>query len=288
LDPAGPYFELTDPRVRLDETDALFVDVIHTDAAPSYYAGLGIMQPSGHVDFYPNGGQEQPKCASTTQKIVQGLLNIANFDIEGLEKSTVCSHLLSVNVFLDSIINQNCKYTSFPCKSIEDFNLGKCLKCGSTGCNQMGFWASSRRDVGSLYLKTQAADEYPYCQHHYQITLNSNNLSKQIQTRGKVLIRINGELSSSLFLQITDSDFTFKPGEAYVQLVETTKPLGDKIKSILLQFYKTTTLLSSFLYQNNWSFKYIEIYNGGLQNYQKFCPEFEYVENGNTLLFTSC
>ncbi|CAF3398658.1 unnamed protein product, partial [Rotaria sp. Silwood2] len=40
LDPAGPYFENTDPVVRLDPTDALFVDVIHTDGAHNLLLGL--------------------------------------------------------------------------------------------------------------------------------------------------------------------------------------------------------------------------------------------------------
>lgn len=31
LDPASPYFEDEDPAVRLDPSDAIFVDVIHTD-----------------------------------------------------------------------------------------------------------------------------------------------------------------------------------------------------------------------------------------------------------------
>ena len=34
LDPADPHFEETDPIVRLDETDAYYVDIIHTDANP--------------------------------------------------------------------------------------------------------------------------------------------------------------------------------------------------------------------------------------------------------------
>ena len=33
LDPAGPYFERMPTFVRLDPTDALFVDAIHTDGS---------------------------------------------------------------------------------------------------------------------------------------------------------------------------------------------------------------------------------------------------------------
>jgi len=62
LDPAEPHFSKTDPIVRLDPTDADFVDVIHTDAGPFLSGGLGIFEPVGHVDFYPNGGIEQPGC----------------------------------------------------------------------------------------------------------------------------------------------------------------------------------------------------------------------------------
>ncbi|XP_007933105.1 lipase member I [Orycteropus afer afer] len=57
LDPAGPKFSGKPSYGRLDYTDAAFVDVIHSDAD-----GLGIKEPLGHIDFYPNGGKKQPGC----------------------------------------------------------------------------------------------------------------------------------------------------------------------------------------------------------------------------------
>lgn len=63
LDPAGPLFEwpYVDPiEEKLDAGDAEFVDVIHTNADE-----MGISDPSGHVDYYPNGGKRQPGCGSS-------------------------------------------------------------------------------------------------------------------------------------------------------------------------------------------------------------------------------
>ncbi|XP_054928640.1 inactive pancreatic lipase-related protein 1-like isoform X2 [Dermacentor andersoni] len=64
LDPAGPLFEGT--NVSLSRADADFVDVIHTNAGPISELKFGIQDPLGHVDFYPNGGSKQPKCADET------------------------------------------------------------------------------------------------------------------------------------------------------------------------------------------------------------------------------
>lgn len=41
VDPASPLFENTDPIVRLDSTDAKFVDIIHTDGTPTINLGFG-------------------------------------------------------------------------------------------------------------------------------------------------------------------------------------------------------------------------------------------------------
>lgn len=62
LDPAEPHFSNTSPMVRLDPTDATFVTAIHTDSSLFISGGLGIVQPVGHIDFYPNSGRNQPGC----------------------------------------------------------------------------------------------------------------------------------------------------------------------------------------------------------------------------------
>lgn len=62
LDPAKPIFNFFNNDGRLDSSDAEFVDVIHTDVLER-----GMLAVSGHVDFYPNGGTNQPGCKEQTE-----------------------------------------------------------------------------------------------------------------------------------------------------------------------------------------------------------------------------
>lgn len=60
LDPAAPLYEYPQEEIldeRLDQSDAEFVDVIHTNGNH-----LGVIHAVGHVDYYPNGGETQPDC----------------------------------------------------------------------------------------------------------------------------------------------------------------------------------------------------------------------------------
>lgn len=61
LDPAGPLFEFTEPPVRIDKSDATFVDILHTNGGIDN-GFLGMNRAVGHADFYPNGGRQQPGC----------------------------------------------------------------------------------------------------------------------------------------------------------------------------------------------------------------------------------
>uniref|UniRef100_H0ZL93 Lipase domain-containing protein n=1 Tax=Taeniopygia guttata TaxID=59729 RepID=H0ZL93_TAEGU len=64
LDPAGPLFQYTPTMVRLDPSDAKFVDIIHTHAGHLFFDfAPGMLQTCGHLDFYPNGGKRMPGCS---------------------------------------------------------------------------------------------------------------------------------------------------------------------------------------------------------------------------------
>lgn len=64
LDPAFPLLDTFGVSVNSSAAD--FVDVIHTSAGNDVHdvlrGKLGVARPLGHVDFYMNGGSEQPGC----------------------------------------------------------------------------------------------------------------------------------------------------------------------------------------------------------------------------------
>lgn len=81
LDPASPIFRsatvLSEAR-KLDRDDAAFVDIIHTDGSPVWTEGFGLLKPLGHVDFFPNGGREQPGCSDGRGSVIVTYLGIMN------------------------------------------------------------------------------------------------------------------------------------------------------------------------------------------------------------------
>ncbi|KAI5751328.1 hypothetical protein M8J77_006449 [Diaphorina citri] len=101
LDPAMPMFMSRDRDHRLDSEDAKFVDVIHTSAFVQ-----GQYSRSGHVDFYMNGGIEQPGCWNASNP----------FD---------CNHRRAPQYFAESI-NSKEGFWGFPCAGIISYLFGMC------------------------------------------------------------------------------------------------------------------------------------------------------------------
>ncbi|KAJ8736505.1 hypothetical protein PYW08_007161 [Mythimna loreyi] len=96
LDPAGPLFE-SNP-IRLDRTNAQYVEVIHTDGL-----GLGILDPIGDADFYPNRGlHPHPGC----------IFNL-------------CSHNRAVELFVETLMIFN-RINGKECDDLSQALLGTC------------------------------------------------------------------------------------------------------------------------------------------------------------------
>ncbi|XP_067399582.1 pancreatic lipase-related protein 3-like, partial [Emydura macquarii macquarii] len=136
LDPAGPFFQGTPPIVRLDPSDARFVDVIHSNAAQFPIVGLGMVNATGHLDFYPNGGSIMPGCINL-------IIPAGRKDQEAYLKGNIlptCHHSRSHQFYFHSILHPN-GFLGYPCRTYEFFQEGICFPCPKEGCPMMGHYA---------------------------------------------------------------------------------------------------------------------------------------------------
>ncbi|KAJ8674971.1 hypothetical protein QAD02_010757 [Eretmocerus hayati] len=132
LDPAGPCFDGVKTELKLSRTDAMFVDIIHTNSAKGEKNNFGIYEPIGKIDFYPNGGNRQPRCVhqlpdaynlintTITKAIIAQQASIHHKRIDGdiphltdlvtnfVERGPdmFCDHEESTRYFIDSIKGQ--------------------------------------------------------------------------------------------------------------------------------------------------------------------------------------
>ncbi|XP_030895753.1 pancreatic lipase-related protein 2, partial [Leptonychotes weddellii] len=137
LDPAQPCFQGTSEEVRLDPSDAMFVDVIHTDSAPIIpFLGFGMSQKVGHLDFYPNGGKQMPGC----QKNILSTIVDINGLWEGTQDFVACNHLRSYKYYSSSILSPD-GFLGYPCTSYNEFQENSCFPCPAEGCPQMGHYS---------------------------------------------------------------------------------------------------------------------------------------------------
>ncbi|XP_076335858.1 pancreatic triacylglycerol lipase-like isoform X2 [Tachypleus tridentatus] len=228
LDPPGPYFTNTAKKVRLDRTDADLVDVIHTDISV-FPMGDSATEAVGHIDFYPNGGDNQPGCLSDAINT----LFTQGFE-QGLRRLAACDQMRAIDYFLEAIDDDNCAPVGVACDSWENYLEGKCTDCGENGqnCIMIGpeteHFRKFKDDKNGKRFYLKISSTKPYCLHDYQIQVNlveGNNIPRQ---RGELHVTVNGEKGH---WRIRTRPQLLEPGEKYSYVESTAKFIGS-IKSI--------------------------------------------------------
>lgn len=165
LDPAGPEYTRAGLEERLDSGDALFVEAIHTDTD-----NLGIRIPVGHVDYFVNGGQDQPGCPAF---------------IHAGYNYLICDHMRAVHLYISALEN-TCPLMAFPCASYKAFLAGDCLDCFNPfllSCPRIGLVERGGVKIEPLpkevrvYLQTTSSA--PYCVHHSLVEFNLKEKRKK-------------------------------------------------------------------------------------------------------------
>ncbi|XP_018299881.1 pancreatic triacylglycerol lipase isoform X3 [Mycetomoellerius zeteki] len=169
LDPALPGFHIfASEKTRLDPTDAVFVDVIHSCGGV-----LGFLQPLGKADFYPNAGTAiQPGCCCVPElmgKVFPLLVDLCNRNILFFPFiSEACSHGRSHAYFVESINSK----TGLPAKKCDNWNSYLSGKCNNSQVVLMGEHVEHTAE-GLYFLRTRS--DPPYA-HVSEVT--NNNVSK--------------------------------------------------------------------------------------------------------------
>nr|XP_033798419.1 pancreatic triacylglycerol lipase-like isoform X2 [Geotrypetes seraphini]XP_033798420.1 pancreatic triacylglycerol lipase-like isoform X2 [Geotrypetes seraphini] len=225
LDPAEPYFQGTPTDVRLDTSDAMFVDVIHTDAAPIIpNLGFGMSQAVGHLDFYPNGGEQMPGCK---KNILSQIVDIDGI-WEGTRDFVACNHLRSYKYYSNSITSPD-GFVGYSSPTYESFTSGTGFPCPSGGCPRMGHFADTFRGVttGSqkFYLNTGDATDFSRWRNKVSVTISGSH-----RVQGYFNIALYGNNGSTRQYQIFKGSLA--PGKTYSAYIDVETDAGtlNKVK----------------------------------------------------------
>ncbi|XP_075698426.1 pancreatic triacylglycerol lipase-like [Rhinoderma darwinii] len=219
LDPAEPYFQGTPIEVRLDPSDASFVDAIHTDGAPMIpNIGLGMSQQVGHLDFFPNGGEEMPGCRKNALSQI--------IDLDGIWQGTrdfaACNHLRSYKFYTESILKPDA-FIGFPSSTYSSFSSGAGFPCPSGQCPLMGHFADTYRGVTSssqkFYLTT--GDQSSFARFRYKVTVQ---IAGSLNVQGFFHVSLFGTNGNTRQYQVFNG--YIKTASSYTAYIDVETDIG--------------------------------------------------------------
>ncbi|XP_067896172.1 lipase member H-like isoform X2 [Heterodontus francisci] len=215
LDPAGPLFTGKSVEDRLDPADAQFIDVLHTDID-----ALGYEEFLGHIDYYANGGTDQPGCPAT---------------IMGGKKYVVCDHQRSVYLYMSSMTSI-CNITIYPCASYEEFLDAGCTQHDSTypifGYH-LDKWRNSNnimRFPNKVFFQTTTKE--PFCMYYYLLDIITWN---QNTRKGYITVGLTGENGVTVKSKANHYAKSFKKFKEVTLLVSVDEDV-ENITSVSLMF----------------------------------------------------
>ncbi|XP_069914408.1 pancreatic lipase-related protein 2 [Oryctolagus cuniculus] len=238
LDPAEPCFQGAPEEVRLDPSDAVFVDVIHTDSAPIVpFLGFGMSQKVGHLDFFPNGGRHMPGCDKNLLSTI--------IDIDGIWEGTcnfaACNHLRSHKYYASSILRPD-GFLGYPCASYEEFEENGCFPCPDEGCPKMGHYADQFQGKTSavgqtFYLNTGSSGNFTRWRYKVSVTLSGKR-----KLSGYIRIALYGSNGNSKQYEIFKG--SLKPKASHVRAIDVDLDVGEVQKVKFLWNNHVINLLS--------------------------------------------
>ncbi|XP_055919713.1 phospholipase A1 2-like [Eupeodes corollae] len=154
MDPAFPIFESLGPEDRLAETDAEYVETMHTNGGQ-----WGFYHPIGQTAFYPNGGKYQPGC--------------------GIDSDGMCSHQKAIYYLAEAIISgEKNEFHAVKCDELTQVEESKCNKYESI--IRMADPRNAQKPRGIFYLETNS--EAPYAKGIAALLEKKEGIKKHAQS----------------------------------------------------------------------------------------------------------
>lgn len=101
----------------------------------------------GHVDFYVNGGVNQPGCYG--EKVRAAFKSVSEF----ARRLVACSHVRAYDYYLESLTNHECKMVGVRCTSYDWFEQGRCGGNSPSNYATLGI----RADEYAMYSRGNAS-----------------------------------------------------------------------------------------------------------------------------------
>lgn len=119
--------------------------------------------------------------------------------------------------------------------------------------------------------------------------MESNDLSSQKQAKGLFTVILKNSLGQfSEKLTIDDSETVFKPNLITNRLLALNQKLNGNITRLIVSYSRTTSIFNRWLYDLEWSFRSIELFDSETQTKAKFCPQNILIQSSNQVEFYLC